>query len=324
MRKGEHEQVVGIGLALMDERIPDSGGELPDGIELFNFLKGRASKRNMGGIIPNIIDAYQRVLPPSRQVHLFSCVGRDERGDAYQAQTHYPLQRSSDQQTGVVVTTISEEGKIVRKRGLNAAAEEVQGKTEDLVAVPSLVISDIYSLRIPRIFTEAEKVFDHLKRNGRLFALNLGGALTSRDTAEGIRTLISALPQEPDIVIGNEDEIRYISGKGEATVLNDFSPNARLAVMTQGARGAQIRFEGEIFHNPVVPVTQVDEMGAGDAFCGTFLATLDMKPYQDWNKRDVQNAGYFAAHAGALVVTSSNSRLSQKDIIQLRVGTHLN
>lgn len=151
MQRSEFEQVVGLGLALVDERILDNKGELPDGNELFKFLKGKASKRNMGGIVPNIIDAYYRILPQSRDFHLFSCLGGDERGEFYQARTHYPLQRSPDQPTGVVVTIISGKGTIIEKRGVNAAAEEVKAKIEDLTLAPSIVISDIYSLRLPRV-----------------------------------------------------------------------------------------------------------------------------------------------------------------------------
>lgn len=142
--------------------------------------------------------------------------------------------------------------------------------------------------------------------------------MTTRDTTEGIRALLSALPRNPDIIIGNEDEVRYTTGKENEEAFRNFYPNSRIAIMTQGAKGALIRFEGEMLGIPAIPVIQKDEMGAGDAFCGAFLASLDVKPYKDWNRTDVKNAGYFAAHAGSLVVTSDDSRLSSRNISQLR------
>lgn len=315
--KVEYNQIVGYGLALMDEKVRSDTLVLPGFDELIPFLDAQKTESCVGGVLPNIFDAYYKTTPRKRFMPLFAKVGNDLRGNHFQQETHFPLQRSVEKPTGVVAAIVSSTGEITGAKGVYAAAEDATIDTRDLAYSPSLFVSDIFTLRLPQMFAQADKMFRFMDQNQGIFALNLGGTMTPRDTSEGIRKVLSALPKDPDILIGNEHELRYLTNQDPEEVFPHYHPNTRIAVLTQGAKGATIRFEGELIKVPPVPITVANEFGAGDAFCGAFLAELGNTPYNQLKRKHITEAGRTASLVGALVAQDSESRLTENAMRQL-------
>ncbi|WP_185836931.1 PfkB family carbohydrate kinase [Streptomyces sp. WAC 06783] len=69
---------------------------------------------------------------------------------------------------------------------------------------------------------------------------------------------------------------------------------AKLAVVTRGARGALLSYEGTTHHQPVVPVRATDTLGAGDSF----IAALHLALHRGRPLADA--AGYAATYAAAV------------------------
>ncbi|MEV0979364.1 PfkB family carbohydrate kinase [Streptomyces sp. NPDC049915] len=75
----------------------------------------------------------------------------------------------------------------------------------------------------------------------------------------------------------------------------------RLAVVTRGARGALIRYEGTAHHQDVVPVEATDTLGAGDSFLAALLVALhhEGRPLADAAARAAAYAAEVCTQPGA-------------------------
>ncbi len=102
--------------------------------------------------------------------------------------------------------------------------------------------------------------------------LNLRLQLWNIDRA---RTALIPLLSDADIVLGTEEELLALSGRGvleEAlTMIAEQGP--RVVVAKRGPRGAVALAEGKrIEHSGFVPPVVVDEVGAGDGFAAGFVS----------------------------------------------------
>jgi sugar/nucleoside kinase (ribokinase family) len=107
---------------------------------------------------------------------------------------------------------------------------------------------------------------------GRTVAFTLSESLCIGDRREGVRGMIEA--GTADVLFGNEDEVRHLTGFGElAECIAFLSRNVRTVVITRGARGAVAFENGEQVEIAAAPVGRVvDTTGAGDQFAAGFLA----------------------------------------------------
>jgi sugar/nucleoside kinase (ribokinase family) len=77
-----------------------------------------------------------------------------------------------------------------------------------------------------------------------------------------------------DLLFGNEDEVRHLTGCGELQeCLDALSPKVPSLVVTRGARGAVALSDGQRVDIAAAPVDKVvDTTGAGDLFAAGFIA----------------------------------------------------
>jgi sugar/nucleoside kinase (ribokinase family) len=107
---------------------------------------------------------------------------------------------------------------------------------------------------------------------GRTVAFTLSESLCLGDRREGVLGMIEA--GTVDILFGNEDEVRHLTGCGElADCIGRLSENVGTLVITRGPHGAVAVQTGERAEIPAAPVERiVDTTGAGDLFAAGFLA----------------------------------------------------
>ena len=119
-------------------------------------------------------------------------------------------------------------------------------------------------------------------RNGNLVkrALQLAkeaGAKVSLDLAsfEMVRkhhaTLMEILPMYVDIVFGNEDETRALTGLDPKEGCRKLQEMCPIAVVLMSHNGCLVNYQGNILHSPAFPSKMVDSTGAGDLFACGFL-----------------------------------------------------
>jgi ribokinase len=123
--------------------------------------------------------------------------------------------------------------------------------------------------------------------------------LARRARARGVRVALNgapatALPKELlddlDFLVVNEHEAAIcLGGRGGTNV-----------VLTLGARGAQLDWQGARYSEAPPPIQVVDTTGAGDALCGAFVAALDRGlPPPEALREGVRAGAHACEHAGA-------------------------
>lgn len=128
----------------------------------------------------------------------------------------------------------------------------------------------------------------------------------------GLITVVNPAPALPipdellahtDVLIPNEHEVLELSSDGtdiEAAIAALRERGVATVIVTLGDQGARWQSPQGVGSQPTFTVRAVDTVAAGDAFCGTFAATLaDGKPLEDAITR--------ALAAGALTVTQAGA-----------------
>ncbi|MDC8014972.1 ribokinase [Tahibacter soli] len=127
--------------------------------------------------------------------------------------------------------------------------------------------------------------------------------------AAGVKVVLNAAPARPlpqsllaavDVLIVNEGELAALGGD-TGTLAQRLAHVAHTSgtatvIVTLGVRGACARVGDEYVLQPSFPVVPVDTTGAGDTFCGAFVASLA-------RGADTPAALRFASAAGALACT---------------------
>jgi ribokinase len=98
----------------------------------------------------------------------------------------------------------------------------------------------------------------------------------------GVVTVLNAAPAQPlsrevlalvDILIVNETELVQLTGIPDMEAALAALDNP-CVVVTLGARGCMAQANGERFEQSAFVIDPIDTTGAGDTFCGTFVAAL--------------------------------------------------
>lgn len=134
-----------------------------------------------------------------------------------------------------------------------------------------------------------------LRRLGAVVSIEPFRAAQRSLTDAELRALLSA----GQIFSPNEAEARSLVGEGEPGQLlaRLTALGAEIVALRQGAGGALVHRAdtGETWHIPAVPASVVDPTGAGNAFCGGFLA--------GWvNSGNLRHAGLCGAVAASFLV----------------------
>jgi sugar/nucleoside kinase (ribokinase family) len=116
------------------------------------------------------------------------------------------------------------------------------------------------------------KAADIAHSGGRTVAFTLSESLCLGDRRAGVQKMIDL--GVVDILFGNEDEIRHLTGCGSIEdCIAALGPKVRTLVMTRGADGALAVENGAAVEIPAAVVDKiVDTTGAGDLFAAGFLS----------------------------------------------------
>lgn len=89
-----------------------------------------------------------------------------------------------------------------------------------------------------------------------------------------LRTRLDAILERADVVKASTDDLAWIvpGADPDAAARTLLERGPACALVTDGVAGARIVTREAVVHVPAVPVTVVDTVGAGDAFCAGFLA----------------------------------------------------
>ena len=129
---------------------------------------------------------------------------------------------------------------------------------------------------------------------------------------QGVKVVLNAAPAQRlstellaliDILIVNEGELAIVSNHSGSIEQCLERVNVPCVVVTLGSQGAWARVDGQILKQAAFPVKPVDTTGAGDTFCGAFVAALS-------GGEDHSQALRQACAAGALACTKPGAQSS--------------
>lgn len=153
-----------------------------------------------------------------------------------------------------------------------------------------------YSL-LGKSFEEVAAFANRVKSAGALLVIDPGSYGFVKDHGvENFRKLIALA----DIAFPNQEEQDLL----------ELSGNVRLNVVTSGHHGAKAyKKDGEVIEVASIDAKLVDPTGAGDAFCGGFLAQLVSEPeFQELSSEAVANALRSGAETGSQAVSTLGAR----------------
>lgn len=307
----EEGRIIALGSAYVEGKILSSDLHLPPRGQLRTFLDAHPEANlYAGGSIPNILTSFVR-LPGNPNVKLLCCVGNDPRGKFYMEHMDRRLgepkvstRRPTDIWVGIYNNGLAE------GMDLYGAAAELTISKEELEAERNILfITDIDVCRIPAVRNPVKRALDTLEDDG-LFILSLVGTPSNRS----IDQILSFTDRAPDIVFGNVYELLNATNELDINrAIKVAFPASKLVVITQGEKGAIIRFNDQYHAVPTISVPEeavIDETGAGDSYMGTMLGLLSPTSHSDWNEHDVITAARTASYASSLVIQSMHSRLT--------------
>ena len=194
-------------------------------------------------------------------VQFLGCVGRDDlaRNESnFAAAGVSDRLQTSDRPTGSIVVLVDGDSRsMLTDRGAN------QDLNLDLIDAELTQVKIVYLSGYALLGKSAESVIgliERAHRHGALVAVDPGSTGYIEDYGvERYRELLKHV----DVCFPNLEEAELLRLEGQLPLL----------VITDGERGATAQLEdGEEISASGLTVTSVDPTGAGDAFCGAFLA----------------------------------------------------
>ena len=131
-------------------------------------------------------------------------------------------------------------------------------------------------------------------------------------TAQGTCVVLNAAPAQVlpmellgilDVLIVNEGELLTVADHSGTVAECLERLNVPTVVVTLGHHGCVARHQGVLYWQPAYRITPVDTTGAGDTFCGAFVAALSQGA-------DMAQALRLASAAGALACTRLGAQSS--------------
>ena len=245
----------------------------PDGTR--HYLEGH------GGDTSNAAIAAAR---QGARVGYITALGRDMPGDSFmelwarEGVDASTVLRTDRWQTGVYFVTHDAQGHhFLHYRTNSAAAMYTRADLPDqaIAAARMFYVSGI-SQGISN--SAADAVFaaiDIARRNGRIVAYDTNYRPRLWSPARAAEVMHEAMAQA-DYALPGIDDVQTLTGLTDPQTMLDFylRLGPKVVVLKMGEQGAWLATPQQRMHIPPCAVKVIDATGAGDAFCGSFLARI--------------------------------------------------
>ena len=131
---------------------------------------------------------------------------------------------------------------------------------------------------------------------------------------EDAARILAPIVEQADIILAGDDESTALTGlAGDAAVEELLRRGPQLVVVKRGAAGAWATDGRQRWHQPPMPVQQIDPVGAGDAFAVGFLHGLLVG-------HPIEETLAVAARVASMVVTVNNDVDGLPTVAELQMG----
>jgi sugar/nucleoside kinase (ribokinase family) len=273
--------VLGLGAACIDLLIPVSekflqtlpgikGGAMAISLEEMNRIineRGIEPYMATGGSCANAIKGLSH---SGASCAFLSVIGPDPLGQYFQAHMHQmgiaPLFFLGHQPTTRVLCLVTPD-KERTMRFFSGCSDEfsLQYLNPTEIQKAKLVHIDAYTLR-------NENVTKRMMQLAKQMDVKVSLDLSSFEIVKQFyHTLHELLPNYVDIVFGNQNEVKALTGLGPYEGCAKLKEMCSIAVVLRGAKGCLVGHRNRVFSSPAFPVKVVDTTGAGDLFASGFL-----------------------------------------------------
>lgn len=170
----------------------------------------------------------------------------------------------------------------------------------DMIAASKWLYLEGYKFTAEESTNAMYKAIDIAKSNKTKIALTFSdGFITTY-----YKNQVADVVIQSDLIFCNENEALSFTGEQDFnsafSKLEEMVPNV---VVTLGANGSMVKYNGEKFRIPSYPAQPVDSTGAGDMYAGAFLFELivNNSPFK---------AGHLGSYASGKIVSQLGARLN--------------
>jgi len=249
------------------------------------------------------------------KAQIFGALGQDSFGDALVERLQSngvdtnSVLRLPDKTTGVAFVSYFDDGSRTFIFHLNnTAADAITTAPLKIPDSPVLFHVSGSSLGNPHLRTAIEKVAADVLEQGGQLSCDPNARVELMDNAEA-KSALNRIIDQCDYLFPSEADLPYLApGKSDSDAVNELlNRGVKTLVLTKGENGCSI-YEGEkVLHIAGHDVEEVDPTGAGDCFCGTYLAMQTLG-------ESAEKCGQFANAAGALAVTKRGPMEGNSDL----------
>ena len=229
------------------------------------------------------------------------------------------VQRHADKTTGVAFVSYFEDGSRTFIFHLHdTAADSISINELPVPAGPVILHVSGSSLGNPLLRAAIEKAADKVIKQGGQISCDPNARVELMKDQQAGAALFNIVKKSHYLFPSDADlEFLFPDKSVDAALKELLSYTAETVVMTQGENGCTIYKDEQTIQLPGYKVDEVDPTGAGDCFCGTFLAMIA----QD---SSIETCGKYANAAGAMAVTKrgpmegNSDRASVEQFMQAR------
>ena len=258
----------------------------------------------LGGSSANIAVALCRL---GQKASLVTCVSDDAVGRyvenqlrRYGVDSQLVRRVSGDFRTSLAVvesTVVDHQSVIYRNNAADFQMHESDIDTLTMSDFAALVVTGTCLTKNPSR-QAVVKALARARDAGLTTVMDLDYRPYSWETTDHARQVYNEAVALVDIVIGNDEEFGHMAGNFDAgsEFAKSLAASGRLVVYKMGERGSQTYFSQDVIVTGVFPVTPIKPTGAGDAFLGSFLASLS-------RQEGLAKSIMYGSASAALVVT---------------------
>lgn len=175
---------------------------------------------------------------------------------------------------------------------------------EDVIKASEWIYIEGYKLTDENGAEAVDVALFHARKHGTSVAVSCSDGFIVDVFGDRLRSVLDGC----DLVFCNEREATALAGtEGADEAYTALTSRYRNVIVTKGAQGSRVRWNGIDAEIPAYAVDAVDATGAGDMYAGAFL-------YGALHRHQPEHAGRLASYASSRVVAQFGARLKTSHI----------
>ena len=281
--------------------------EIAEQQKYLNELNDNERHLCSGGSAANTIIAFTKF---GGEACYMSLLGDDEYGHFYANEfreigIHLHANHLTTDPTGTCLVMITPDSERTMCTSLGATGKfGPENLSENLIAGSKWLYLEGYKFTAEASTNAIYQAIDIAKSNNTKIATTFSDSFITTYFKDQLYDVVL----QSDLIFCNENEA--LSFTGENNFNSAFAKLAEMVpnlVVTLGANGSLVKYNGEKFVIPPYPANPVDSTGAGDMFAGAFLYELILHD-------SPQRAGHLGSYASAKIVSQLGARLNMDHI----------